>query len=1072
MAGVMPSTADAAAGEAAGGMTGGMIGWWRSIGLMDGPAPVRMGDLLVAVDRTGSLAALDPLTGHPTWRAALPSVVTTLDAWSGDGVAAVDDTGALAWFDPAGSEVWRVDLAVGLSGLAVEERIIAGVGGSTVLVVDRSDGSERWRVDLGGTVMATPQLVGDRVVVGSGESVVALDVNTGDVDWSVGLGDPVSAGVGLVDELVVAADWGGDLVAIDAASGAIRWRTVLPAGVHVDLAAGDHAVTLVDSGGSAMALDAATGLARWRHDSSDGWSAFSRPARTEDAVWVVDTDGSLHVLDASDGVERWTYGTGASDWAPVVADGLVHVQTLDGPLVTVGAVADPRRPPRPADPTTVGLPPGSTPMAGGGPAGSGWRPGPGPAGPPVVLWRAELGGEVIGGLVSDGDLVAGGGLESVLYGFDALSGDVRWRFATAGWIMYPPAIVADQVILGDEASRVYGVDREAGTGRWATTLDAPPGAPIVTDGERVFVLTRARTLAVLDAATGGVIWTLPEASAPAVADGTAWVMTSGGVRALDAATGAVRWEQPGAFPVPYRPALSGGRLYVSDGTLIHVLDAATGSVEPFVMPGGATGATIGDGVAVLATGGTVSGVDLATGFERWTSEPLSGEYVPLIPALVADDAYLATGDQSGLLIALDARDGVERWRFDTGSRLMVTTPAVVGQRIFLSVGPTVLALGDPGMVVSPAPVVSPTPSSTPPSGSAPPLGGPRTTVMAGGDAGRSGREPGPAPHGAVAEAWRMEAPGTITGSPALAAGLLAVTTDEGRLVVLDPLTGQERWGAAMEPGGGATPVIDGDVVHAVDGGVGAFDAVTGELLWRMDGVASTDPLLTGHTLLASGPSGLVAIDVGGARGLEAWQFLPDELSSGLGELSRPALAEDVVVLVLPATRGGPGTVWGLDLATGRRVWQRDDVEAVTSPTATGGIVAVGTRHDTIAWLDAGSGETLLEADIGAQAASAPSTDGDTWYVGTDDGDLVAVDRDDGVRWAFTTDDVIAAQPSIAGDTIVVASYDGFVYGVDRISGAERWRFETGREMGGAPSVADGVVIVAAGSEIIAIEGGH
>jgi outer membrane protein assembly factor BamB len=343
--------------------------------------------------------------------------------------------------------------------------------------------------------------------------------------------------------------------------------------------------------------------------------------------------------------------------------------------------------------------------------------------------------------------------------------------------------------------------------------------------------------------------------------------------------------------------------------------------------------------------------------------------------------------------------------------------------------------------------------------------------MAGGDAGRSGREPGPAPEGAVAEDWRVEVPGTITGSPALAADLLAVTTDEGWLLALDPATGQERWRAPIEPGGAATPAIDADVVHVVDGGLADFDVATGELLWRMDGIATTDPLLTGHTLLASGPNGLVAIDVGGARGLEAWRFLPDAASE-MGELSRPARVDGAVVVVSPAIRGGPGTVWALDLATGGQVWQRDDLEAVTSPTATGGVVVVGTRHDTIAWLDAGSGETLLEVDIGGRAASAASTDGDTWYVGTDDGELVAVDHDGAVRWVFATDDSIAAQPSIAGDTIVAASYDGFVYALDRTSGEERWRFETGREMKGAPSVADGVVIVAAGSEIIAIEGGH
>ncbi len=1049
----------------------GMIGWWRSIGLMDGPAPVRMGDLLVTVDRAGSLAALDPVSGRPKWRAPMAGVVATLDASAPGGLAAADDVGTLAWVDPEGHDIWRAHLGVGITGLAVGERLVAATGGSTVLVVDRSDGSERWRVDLGGTVMAAPRLTSDQVVVGSGESIVALAPDTGEVAWSMGLGDPVTRGLALAAGFVVAADWAGDLVALDPSTGALRWQTTLPAGVDVDLAAEGDAIALVDNAGSVAVLDAATGALRWRHDTTDSWVAFGSPQLADGVIRVVDTDGSLHVLDASDGSERWSYGVGLSEWAPVTADGLIHVQTLEGPLVTLGAVADPRRPARPSDPDTVASASGSAPMAGGGPAGTGWRPGPGPVGTPVVLWRTEVDGELTGGLVGDGDLVTGGGLGSVLYGFDALTGEVRWRFATAHWIMYPPAMVGDQVIVGDEASRAYGVDRGTGTGRWATALDSPPGAPIVTDGERAYVLTRARTLVALDAATGAVAWTLPNASAPAVAGGVAWVVTETGVVAVDAATGTPRWKQPGDFPRPYRPTLGGERLYVPDGTLIQVLDAATGVPEPFVLYGGATGMTMGDGVAVLATGGTVSGLDLATGFVRWTSASVSGEFVPVTPTLVGDDAYLATGDLSGLLIALDARDGLERWRFDTGSRLMLTPPAVVGQRVFLSVGSSALALGDPGMVVTAAPSASPAVGTALPAGSTGPAGGPRTTAMAGGDAARSGTEPGPAPQGTITERWRVEAPGEITGGPTLTADLIAVTTDEGWLLALDPVTGHERWRTAIEPGGAATPLIDGDVVHVVDGGVGAFDAATGELLWRMDGVASTDPLLAGHTLLASGPSGLVAIDVGGARGLESWRFQPHATGT-VGDLSRPTLVDGVVTLVSPATRGGPGNVWALDLTTGSPVWQRDDLAAVTSSTATGGVAAVGTRRDTIAWLDAASGETLSEADIGGRAASAPSTDGDTWYVGTDEGDLVAVDRDGAVRWTFTTDDSIVAQPSIAGDMVVVASYDGFVYGLERSSGAERWRFETGREMKDAPSVVDAVVIVAAGSELIAIQGGH
>jgi outer membrane protein assembly factor BamB len=1049
--------------------TGGMIGWWRSIGPLDGPAPVRLGDLLIAADRDGSLVALDPVTGRPAWHAGLPGAVTALAGHSGDGVAAADDTGTLAWFGTDGALLWQARLDAGITTLAVGDDRVVAVGDSSVFMVDRRDGSRLWQVDLGGTVLAAPLLVGDHVVVGSGEAVVALVAGTGAVAWSTVLGAPVSAGVVPVGEVLVAADWDGDLVALDPVTGAIGWRSRLPSGVEVDLAAGDGAIVLVEASGSVALVDASTGASLWRHDATDGWAAFSGPRLADGAAWVVDSDGMLHVLEALDGSERWSYGVGLGDRAPLVTDGLVHVQSLDGPLVTVGRVEDPRRPRRPGDVAMPGMAPEAASMAGGGPDATGWRPGPGPDGSPTVLWRATLGAEVSGGLVSDGDLVTGGGLESVLYGFDAATGTLRWRFATADWIMYPPALLVDGVVVGDESSHVYGVDRADGTGRWEATLDAPVGAPIVTDGVRAYVLTRARTLVALDTATGVTAWTLPDASAPAVADGTAWVMTGTGVRALDAGTGAVRWEQPSDFPTPFRPTVSGGRVYVPNGDAILVLDAATGASEPFVLVGGRTGMTVGDGVAVLADGGAVTGVDLATGAVRWTSVPLSSEFVPVTPVLAGDAAYLATGDLSGRVIAVDAHDGTERWRFDTGVQQLVTTPVVVGHRVFLSVGPTILALGDAGAAASPAATASgPGPSTA---GSPPPVGRARTSVMAGGDPGRSGMEPGPAPRDGVAERWRSRLPGTIRGGVASTRDLLAVVTDDGWLLALDPGTGEERWRAPIEVDRGATPVIDGGLVYAADGGLAAFDAATGQLRWRIDGVATSDPLLAGGLVLASSPNGLFAIDVGGARGLEAWRYTPEALADGFADLTRPALDGGRAFVVLPALRGGAGTVWALDATSGDVLWQRDDLEAVTAPTAAGGVVVVGTRGDGLVSLDGATGATRSEVDLGSRPVSPPSTDSERWYVGTDDGVLVAIDRDGEVRWVFGTGDELAAQPSVAGDTVVIASYDGFVYGVDRITGGERWRFETGRETEGAPSVMDGVATVAAGPEVVAIEGG-
>ncbi len=75
---------------------------------------------------------------------------------------------------------------------------------------------------------------------------------------------------------------------------------------------------------------------------------------------------------------------------------------------------------------------------------------------------------------------------------------------------------------------------------------------------------------------------------------------------------------------------------------------------------------------------------------------------------------------------------------------------------------------------------------------------------------------------------------------------------------------------------------------------------------------------------------------------------------------------------------------------------------------------------------------------------APSVSKGTVYVGSDDGNLYAVDAQNGsLRWMFPTQGIIRSRPSFAGRLVYVSSDDGNLYAVDTESGAMTWRAEIG-----------------------------
>jgi outer membrane protein assembly factor BamB len=252
------------------------------------------------------------------------------------------------------------------------------------------------------------------------------------------------------------------------------------------------------------------------------------------------------------------------------------------------------------------------------------------------------------------------------------------------------------------------------------------------------------------------------------------------------------------------------------------------------------------------------------------------------------------------------------------------------------------------------------------------------------------------------------------------------------------------------------------------------------LLWsfRTDGGAARSIRAADDVILVQSDLALQVLDA--ATGMERWHFLP-----AAGGFS-PTVADESVY-VIEASRGvflSRDEVFSLDLATGAQRWHtRLDVGLAFSLAVVGDRVYLPGEDSSLIALDSATGIERWRLETDAPVAIPPVIEQPLAIFSSLDGRIYAVDAVTGeARWTFTavgdlrslpvaenetaeTGGGFWSSPVAANGTIYAGSSDGNVYAIDGATGEERWRFDTGDEVGPSPVVADGVVYVGHGPRI-------
>jgi outer membrane protein assembly factor BamB len=321
-----------------------------------------------------------------------------------------------------------------------------------------------------------------------------------------------------------------------------------------------------------------------------------------------------------------------------------------------------------------------------------------------------------------GGVVYAGALDGALYAVDAAGGGQRWRLATGVIGAVDGLAVAD---AGAQDGLLLAADAATGEERWRFALG--PGSvanlplPAVAGGV-VYAGGGAGLLVAVDAASGEERWRLAVGGeaigAPAVADGLVFVTAAADVGggnaelvAVDAAAGAERWRVAvGNQPLHAAPAAAGGLVHVPGqgeaGAALLALDAASGAERwryetgGFVVGNPATA----EGRVFVATNHALVALEAATGREAWRVEGVESGLLSAPGPVVADGAVYAFAGQvdaiadeaSGVVLAVEAASGAERWRYATDfapSLLSSWNVAVADGLVFVPATGFLVALG-------------------------------------------------------------------------------------------------------------------------------------------------------------------------------------------------------------------------------------------------------------------------------------------------------------------------------------------------------------------------------------------
>ena len=145
------------------------------------------------------------------------------------------------------------------------------------------------------------------------------------------------------------------------------------------------------------------------------------------------------------------------------------------------------------------------------------------------------------------------------------------------------------------------------------------------------------------------------------------------------------------------------------------------------------------------------------------------------------------------------------------------------------------------------------------------------------------------------------------------------------------------------------------------------------------------------------------------------------------------------------------------------LWTFEAGDSIESSAAVvGGTVFVGTQKGELVALNLDNGQVYWRFNTGAPIGeSSPAYSNGAVFIGDSAGWLNALNASNGQKyWAFKTGTEIKSSPVVVGDRVLIGSYDQYLYCLSTRNGEVLWKFKTNAQVHATPSVAGGLVFLA------------
>ncbi|WP_282342570.1 outer membrane protein assembly factor BamB [Pseudomonas sp. PS02288] len=283
--------------------------------------------------------------------------------------------------------------------------------------------------------------------------------------------------------------------------------------------------------------------------------------------------------------------------------------------------------------------------------------------------------------------------------------------------------------------------------------------------------------------------------------------------------------------------------------------------------------------------------------------------------------------------------------------------------------------------------------------------------------------------------WKKDLEAPVSGGVGVGSGMVLLGTLKGEVIALDAASGEEKWRARVTSEVLSAPATNGDivVVQTQDDRLIGLEASTGTQRWIYENSPAVltlrgtgAPVVTNNLAIAGLSTGkVIAVDT--QRGLPVWEQRI-AVPQGRSELDRVVDIDGGLLLsgntLYVVTY--QGRLAGLDLQTGRVLWQRDASSYVGVAEGFGSVY-VSQASGTVEGIDERSTSALWSNDsLARRELSAPAVFSSYVAVGDIEGYLHLLSQVDGrfVARERIDSDGLRVRPLVVGDTLYAFGNSG------------------------------------------------